>query len=209
MEQLTVIDHPLIEHKLTLMRQKETSTNDFRRLMTEISTLMAYEVLRDIPMHEIIIDTPMETTTGRVLDGKKVVIAAVLRAGSQIADGMLTVVPGARIGHIGLYRDPKTQVVVEYYFKMPGDLHERDVVVTDPLLATGHSAVAAVDRLKEYSPRSIKFVCLVASPEGLKILTEAHPDVTIYTAAVDRELNADGYILPGIGDAADRVFGTD
>ncbi len=209
MEQLTVIDHPLIEHKLTLMRQKETSTNDFRRLMTEISTLMAYEVLRDIPMHEIPIDTPMESTTGRVIDGKKVVIAAVLRAGSQIADGMLTVVPGARIGHIGLYRDPKTQVVVEYYFKMPGDLGERDVVVTDPLLATGHSAVAAVDRLKEYAPRSIKFVCLVASLEGLKILTEAHPDVTIYTAAVDRELDAHGYILPGIGDAADRVFGTD
>lgn len=209
MEQLTVIDHPLIEHKLTLMRQKETSTNDFRRLMTEISTLMAYEVLRDIPMHEIPIDTPMESTTGRVIDGKKVVIAAVLRAGSQIADGMLTVVPGARIGHIGLYRDPKTQVVVEYYFKMPGDLGERDVVVTDPLLATGHSAVAAVDRLKEYAPRSIKFVCLAASLEGLKILTEAHPDVTIYTAAVDRELDAHGYILPGIGDAADRVFGTD
>lgn len=171
--------------------------------------LLAYEVTRDFPLSLERIETPLMEMDAPTIEGKKLVVISILRAGDGILNGILKVVPSARIGHIGLYRDPKTQVVVEYYFKMPGDLHERDVVVTDPLLATGHSAVAAVDRLKEYSPRSIKFVCLVASPEGLKILTEAHPDVTIYTAAVDRELNADGYILPGIGDAADRVFGTD
>ena len=198
-----VIDHPLVEHKLTLMRQKETSTNDFRRLLDEISTLMAYDVLADIPMHEIKVETPMEVTTGRVIDGKKLVFASILRAGTSIADGMLSVVPGARIGHIGLYRDPKTHIAVEYYFKMPKELAERDVVIVDPLLATGHSAVAAVDRLKEYQPRSIRFVCLLTCPEGLAALHDAHPDVPVYTAAVDRELNDDGYILPGLGDAGD------
>ncbi|KNA89609.1 uracil phosphoribosyltransferase [Gordonia sp. w5E2] len=203
-----VIDHPLVEHKLTLMRQKETSTNDFRRLLDEISTLMAYDVLADIPMHEIKVETPMEVTTGRVIDGKKLVFASILRAGTSIADGMLSVVPGARIGHIGLYRDPKTHIAVEYYFKMPKELAERDVVIVDPLLATGHSAVAAVDRLKEYQPRSIRFVCLLTCPEGLAALHDAHPDVPVYTAAVDRELNDDGYILPGLGDAGDRIFGT-
>ncbi|WP_431817431.1 uracil phosphoribosyltransferase [Gordonia jacobaea] len=203
-----VIDHPLVEHKLTLMRQKETSTNDFRRLLDEISTLMAYDVLADIPTHEIKVETPMEVTTGRVIDGKKLVFASILRAGTSIADGMLSVVPGARIGHIGLYRDPKTHIAVEYYFKMPKELAERDVVIVDPLLATGHSAVAAVDRLKEYQPRSIRFVCLLTCPEGLAALHDAHPDVPVYTAAVDRELNDDGYILPGLGDAGDRIFGT-
>lgn len=203
-----VIDHPLVEHKLTLMRQKETSTNDFRRLLDEISTLMAYDVLADIPMHEIKVETPMGVTTGRVIDGKKLVFASILRAGTSIADGMLSVVPGARIGHIGLYRDPKTHIAVEYYFKMPKELAERDVVIVDPLLATGHSAVAAVDRLKEYQPRSIRFVCLLTCPEGLAALHDAHPDVPVYTAAVDRELNDDGYILPGLGDAGDRIFGT-
>ncbi|GAB39902.1 uracil phosphoribosyltransferase [Gordonia sputi] len=203
-----VIDHPLVEHKLTLMRQKETSTNDFRRLLDEISTLMAYDVLADIPMHEIKVETPMEVTTGRVIDGKKLVFASILRAGTSIADGMLSVVPGARIGHIGLYRDPKTHIAVEYYFKMPKELAERDVVIVDPLLATGHSAVAAVDRLKEYQPRSIRFVCLLSCPEGLAALHDTHPDVPVYTAAVDRELNDDGYILPGLGDAGDRIFGT-
>ena len=203
-----VIDHPLVEHKLTLMRQKETSTNDFRRLLDEISTLMAYDVLADIPMHEIKVETPMEVTTGRVIDGKKLVFASILRAGTSIADGMLSVVPGARIGHIGLYRDPKTHIAVEYYFKMPKELAERDVVIVDPLLATGHSAVAAVDRLKEYQPRSIRFVCLLTCPEGLAALHDSHPDVPVYTAAVDRELNDDGYILPGLGDAGDRIFGT-
>ncbi|GAB85575.1 uracil phosphoribosyltransferase [Gordonia rubripertincta] len=205
---VAVIDHPLVQHKLTLMRRKETSTNDFRRLLNEISTLMAYDVLRDMPMHEVTIDTPLETTTASVIDGKKLVFAAVLRAGAGIADGMLAVVPGARVGHIGLYRDPKTMVVVEYYFKMPSDLDERDVVIVDPLLATGFSAVAAIDRIKEYSPRSIKFVCLVACPEGIDVLHEAHPEVPIYTAGIDRELDANGFIRPGLGDVGDRVFGT-
>ncbi|WP_374611255.1 uracil phosphoribosyltransferase, partial [Gordonia sp. (in: high G+C Gram-positive bacteria)] len=192
MGSVAVIDHPLVQHKLTLMRRKETSTNDFRRLLDEISILMAYDVLRDIPMHEITIDTPLETTTARVIDGKKLVFAAVLRAGAGIADGMLTVVPGARVGHIGLYRDPKTMVVVEYYFKMPSELSERDVVIVDPLLATGHSAVAAIDRIKEYGPKSIKFVCLLACPEGIEVLHRSHPDVPIFTAAVDRELDDNG-----------------
>jgi uracil phosphoribosyltransferase len=208
MNDVYVVDHPLVQHKLTLMRRKDASTNSFRQLLNEMSALMAYEVLRDMPMHEIDVETPLERTTGMVIDGKKLVFVAVLRAGTGILDGMLTVVPGARVGHIGLYRDPKTMVAVEYYFKMPGDLHERDVVVVDPLLATGNSAVAAVERLKEFSPKSIKFVCLLTCPEGIAALHEAHPDVPIYTAAVDRALDEHGYIVPGIGDAGDRIFGT-
>ncbi|MBE1548492.1 uracil phosphoribosyltransferase [Mycobacterium sp. OAS707] len=203
-----LIDHPLVQHKLTLMRRKDASTNSFRLLLHELSALMAYEVLRDMPMHEIEIDTPLESTTGMVIDGKKLVFVSILRAGSGILDGMLTVVPGARVGHIGLYRDPKTLVAVEYYFKMPGELQERDVVVVDPMLATGNSAVAAVDRLKECGPKSIKFVCLLTCPEGLDAMQTAHPDVPIYTAAIDRQLDEHGYILPGLGDAGDRIFGT-
>lgn len=203
-----LIDHPLVQHKLTLMRRKDASTNSFRRLANEIATLMTYEVLRDIPMQEVEIETPMEITTGKVIDGKKLVFVSILRAGTGILDGMLTVVPGARVGHIGLYRDPKTLGAVEYYFKMPSDLHERDVVVVDPMLATGNSAVAAVERLKESGPKSIKFVCLLTCPEGVAALHKAHPDVPIYTAAVDRELDEHGYILPGLGDAGDRIFGT-
>ena len=203
-----LIDHPLVQHKLTLMRRKDASTNSFRRLANEIATLMTYEVLRDIPMQEVEIETPMEVTTGMVIDGKKLVFVAILRAGTGILDGMLTVVPGARVGHIGLYRDPKTLGAVEYYFKMPSDLHERDVVVVDPMLATGNSAVAAVERLKESGPKSIKFVCLLTCPEGVAALHKAHPDVPIYTAAVDRQLDERGYILPGLGDAGDRIFGT-
>jgi uracil phosphoribosyltransferase len=208
MNDVYVVDHPLVQHKLTLMRRKDASTNSFRQLLNEMSALMAYEVLRDVPMHEIDVETPLERTTGMVIDGKKLVFVAVLRAGTGILDGMLTVVPGARVGHIGLYRDPKTMVAVEYYFKMPGELHERDVVVVDPLLATGNSAVAAVERLKEFSPKSIKFVCLLTCPEGIAALHAAHPDVPIYTAAVDRALDEHGYIVPGIGDAGDRIFGT-
>ena len=208
MTALHVIDHPLVQHKLTLLRRKEASTSSFRKLLTEISTLMAYEVLRDIPMQEIEIETPLEAMTGRVIDGKKLVFVSILRAGTGILDGMLAVVPGARVGHIGLYRDPRTLVAVEYYFKMPDNLHERDVVVVDPMLATGHSAVAAVDRLKEFAPRSIKFTCLLTCPEGIAAMTEAHPDVPIYTAAVDRCLDKHGYIMPGLGDAGDRIFGT-
>jgi uracil phosphoribosyltransferase len=203
-----VVDHPLVQHKITLMRRKEASTNSFRRLVHEVSMLMAYEVLRDVAMHEVDVDTPMETTTGNVVDGKKLVFVSVLRAGTGILDGMLEVVPSARVGHIGLYREPKTLVTVEYYFKIPGDLHERDVVVLDPLLATGNSAVAAVDRLREYGPKSIKFVCLLTCPEGIAAMTDAHPEVPIYTAAIDRQLDEHGYILPGLGDVGDRIFGT-
>src|SRR6202171_1061423 len=201
-----LIDHPLVQHKLTLMRRKEASTNSFRLLANEISTLMTYEVLRDIPMQEIEVETPLENTTGKVIDGKKLVFVSILRAGTGILDGLLTVVPGARVGHIGLYRDPKTMVAVEYYFKMPGDLHERDIVVVDPMLATGNSAVAAVERLKECGPKSIKFVSRLPCPEGVAAMHKAHPDVPIYTAAVDRQLDAHGYILPGLGDAGDRIL---
>jgi uracil phosphoribosyltransferase len=208
MRDVHIIDHPLVQHKLTLMRREETSTNTFRRLANEMATLLAYEVLRDTPTQEIEVRTPLETTTGTVIDGKKLVFVSILRAGTGILDGMLTVVPGARVGHIGLYRDPKTLVAVEYYFKMPNDLHEREVVVVDPMLATGNSAVAAVDRLKEFRPRSIKFVCLLTCPEGIAALHDAHPEVPIYTAAVDRGLDEHSYIVPGLGDAGDRLFGT-
>jgi uracil phosphoribosyltransferase len=208
MPDVHLVDHPLVQHKLTLMRRKSASTNSFRLLANEISMLMAYEVLRDMPMHEIEVETPMETTAGNVIDGKKLVFVSILRAGTGVLDGLLAVVPGARVGHIGLYRDPKTLGAIEYYFKMPGELHERDVVVVDPMLATGNSAVAAVERLKECGPKSIKFVCLLACPEGIAALHKAHPDVPIYTAAIDRELDEHGYILPGLGDAGDRIFGT-
>lgn len=203
-----VIDHPLVQHKLTLMRRKDASTNTFRTLLNELSLLMAYEVTRDMPMQEIEIETPLETMTSRVIDGKKLVFVSILRAGNGILEGMLSVVPGARVGHVGLYRDPKTLTAVEYYFKMPHDMQERDVVIVDPMLATGNSAIAAVDRLKELNPKSIKFVCLLTCPEGIAALQKAHPDVAIYTAAIDRQLNDHGYILPGLGDAGDRIFGT-
>jgi uracil phosphoribosyltransferase len=206
--QVHVIDHPLVQHKLTLMRRKETSTNSFRRLLSELSMLLAYEVTRDMPMHEVEIETPLETMKSRLIDGKKTVFVSIMRAGAGILDGMLQVIPGARIAHIGLYRDPKTMVAVEYYFKVPADMHDRDAIVVDPMLATGNSAVAAVDRLKETRPKSIRFVCLLAAPEGLAHFHAAHPDVPVYTAAIDRQLDAHGYILPGLGDAGDRLFGT-
>lgn len=205
---LHLVDHPLVQHKLTLMRKKEASTNSFRRLLNELSMLMCYEVTRDMPTQEVEIETPLETMTGKMIDGKKLVLVSILRAGNGILDGMLTVVPGARVGHIGLYRDPKTLQAVEYYFKMPPDMTERDVVVVDPMLATGNSAVAAIDRVKAMKPKSIKFLCLLTCPEGIATLHKAHPDVAIYTAAVDRQLNDHGYILPGLGDAGDRIFGT-
>lgn len=203
-----VIDHPLVQHKLTLLRQKDLSTMSFRRLMHEISMLMAFEITRDMPTSMITIETPLETMQSPVIDGKKTVFVVIMRAGSGFLDGMLDVVPGARVGHIGLYRDPKTLVAVEYYFKMPHDMHERDAIVLDPMLATGHSAVAAVERLKETRPRSIRMVSLLAAPEGLKTFHEHHPDVPVHTAAIDRCLNDHGYILPGLGDAGDRLFGT-
>ena len=202
------VTHPLVQHKLTLMRDKDTSTNSFRRLLGEISMLMAYEVTRDMPMHEVEIETPLETMKSKLIDAKKLVFVPILRAGTGLLDGFLSVVPGARVGHVGLYRDPRTLVAVEYYFKLPGGMQERDAIVLDPMLATGNSAVAAVERLKETRPRTIRIVCLVACPEGIRTFREAHPDVPIYTAAIDRQLNDHGYILPGLGDAGDRIFGT-
>jgi uracil phosphoribosyltransferase len=202
------VTHPLVQHKLTLMRQKDRSTNSFRRLLHEIGMLMAYEVTREMPMHMIEIETPLETMMAPVIDGKKTVFVVVMRAGDGFLDGMLEVVPGARVGHIGLYRDPKTLVAVEYYFKMPHSMHERDAIVLDPMLATGNSAVAAVERLKETRPKSIRFVSLLAAPEGLANFHAHHPDVPVYTAAIDRQLNEHGYIVPGLGDAGDRLFGT-
>jgi uracil phosphoribosyltransferase len=208
MSNVHLIDHPLVQHKLTLMRRKDASTNSFRRLLNELSLLMTYAVTRAMPMQDIEIETPLETMTARVIDGKKLVFVSILRAGNGILEGMLNVVPGARVGHIGLYRDPKTLTAVEYYFKMPSDMPERDVIVVDPMLATGNSAIAAIDRLKETRPKSIKFVCLLTCPEGVAAMQKAHPDVPIYTAAIDRQLNEHGYILPGLGDAGDRIFGT-
>ena len=206
--QVHLVAHPLVQHKLTLMRQKDRSTMSFRRLLHEISMLMAYEVTRDMPTHLVQIETPLETMQAPMIDGKKTVFVVIMRAGSGFLDGMLEVVPGARVGHVGLYRDPKTLVAVEYYFKMPQDMHERDAIVLDPMLATGNSAVAAVERLKETRPKSIRFVSLLAAPEGLANFHAHHPDVPVYTAAIDRQLDEHGYIVPGLGDAGDRIFGT-
>ena len=202
------ITHPLVQHKLTLMRQKDRSTNSFRRLLHEIGMLMAYEVTREMPTSLIPIETPLEPMMAPVIDGKKTVFVVVMRAGDGFLDGMLEVVPGARVGHIGLYRDPKTLIAVEYYFKMPHSMEDRDAIVLDPMLATGNSAVAAVERLKETRPKSIRFVSLLAAPEGLQHFHDHHPDVPVYTAAIDRQLNEHGYIVPGLGDAGDRIFGT-
>ena len=203
-----LVSHPLVQHKLTLLRQKDRSTSSFRRLLHEISMLMAYEVTREMPTQLIDIETPLEAMRSPVIDGKKTVFVVIMRAGSGFLDGMLEVVPGARVGHVGLYRDPKTLGAVEYYFKMPQAMHERDAIVLDPMLATGNSAVAAVERLKETGPRSIRFVCLLAAPEGLARFHARHPEVPVTTAAIDRQLNDHGYIVPGLGDAGDRLFGT-
>ena len=208
MSDVHLIDHPLVQHKLTLMRRKDASTNTFRTLLNELSSLMAYEVTRDMPLQDVQIETPLESMTGQMIDGKKLVFVSILRAGNGILEGMLNVVPGARVGHVGLYRDPATLQAVEYYFKMPGEMNERDIIVVDPMLATGNSAIAAIDRLKKLNPKSIKFVCLLTCPEGIAASQKAHPDVPIYTAAIDRQLNDHGYILPGLGDAGDRIFGT-
>jgi uracil phosphoribosyltransferase len=208
MNEVIVVEHPLVQHKLTLLRKKEASTNSFRRLLGEIASLMAYEVTRDMPMHEVDIETPICPMKARLIDGKKIVFVPILRAGLGFLDGMLSVVPGARVGHIGLYRDPKTLVAVEYYFKMPHGMRERDAIVLDPMLATGNSAVAAVDRLKETKPRSIRFVCLITCPEGLRNFHSSHPEIPVYAAAIDERLNEHSYIVPGLGDAGDRIFGT-
>lgn len=205
---LTIIDHPLVQHKLTLLRKKETTTGEFRRLAREISLLLGYEVLRDLPLEPITIETPMEQMEAVQVQGKKLCFISVLRAGEGILDGILDLVPSARIGHVGLYRDPVTHQPVEYYFKVPEALEERLCVVVDPMLATGHSAVAAVKRLKEAGAKAIKLVCLIAAPEGVATFSAAHADVPIYAAGLDRQLDEHAYIRPGLGDAGDRLFGT-
>jgi uracil phosphoribosyltransferase len=203
-----VIEHPLVQHKLTLLRKAETSAAVFRALLREISMLLAYEVTRDMPLTYVRIKTPLAPMQAPVLAGKKLVVVSIMRAGNGILDGMLELIPSARVGHIGLYRDPKTHVAVEYYFKVPEDIAERDALVVDPMLATGNSAVAALHRLKDTGAKTLKFVCLLAAPEGIAHVHEQHPDVPIYTAAVDKRLDAHDYIIPGLGDAGDRLFGT-
>ena len=207
-DNVTLVDHPLVQHKLALMRRKETRTAEFRQLLREIALLLGYEVTRDLPLTSEDIETPMTEMTAPRLEGKKMVFASILRAGNGVLEGMLDLIPAARVGHIGLYRDPETLVAVEYYFKVPRDLSDRLVIVVDPMLATGNSAVAAVGRLKEEGANNIKFVCLLAAPEGIQAFSEAHPDVHIITAAIDDRLNDHGYIVPGLGDAGDRLYGT-
>jgi uracil phosphoribosyltransferase len=202
------IEHPLVQHKLTLLRQTETSAAVFRALLREISMLLAYEVTRDIPLTYVRIKTPVASMQAPVLAGKKLVVVSIMRAGNGILDGMLELIPSARVGHIGLYRDPKTHAAIEYYFKVPEDIAERDVLVVDPMLATGNSAVAALHRLKDTGAKTLKFVCLLAAPEGIAHMHEQHPDVPIYTAAIDERLDEHDYIIPGLGDAGDRLFGT-
>ena len=208
MQGVTVVDHPLVQHKLTLMRDKKRSTKGFRQLLNEIGMLLAYEVTRDLPLELIDIETPLQPMKAPVLSGKKLVFAPILRAGVGFLDGMLSLVPSARVAHVGLYRDPKTLVAVEYYFKAPEDVEDRLVLVLDPMLATANSAIAAVDRLKEAGAKSIRFVCLLAAPEGVEKFRAHHPDVHIWTASIDSHLNDHGYIIPGLGDAGDRMFGT-
>ena len=205
---MTVVAHPLVQHKLSLMRDRATSTAEFRRLLREISLLLAYEATRELPLEDSEIETPLESGAFPLLAGKKLCLVSILRAGNGILDGMLDLLPSARVGHIGIYRDPRTLQAIEYYLKLPEDLAERDVVLCDPMLATGNSAVAAVERLKETRPRSIKFVCLLTCPEGLENFHAHHPEVPVYTAAIDSHLNDHGYIIPGLGDAGDRLYGT-
>jgi uracil phosphoribosyltransferase len=207
-KQVHLITHPMVQHKLTLMREKTTKTGEFRSLLREISMLLGYEVMRDVPMATRQIETPVAVMDAPIMAGKDMAFISIMRAGQGILDGMLRLVPTATVGHIGLYRDPKTLVAVEYYFKVPKDIRDRDAIVLDPMLATGHSAVAALDRLKEVKPKSIKFVSLLCAPEGIEYFHEYHPDVPIYTASVDQRLNEKGYIVPGLGDAGDRLFGT-
>lgn len=207
-DNLTRIDHPLIAHKLSLMRDKATPAAIFRQLLREISLLMAYEVLRDLPLTTRPIDTPLETMDAPFLAGRKLVLVSILRAGNGLLDGMLDLVPSARVGHIGLYRDPDTLAAVEYYLKLPTNVAERPVILVDPMLATGNSVSAAVARLKQHGCRDIRFVCLLAAPEGIAALGKAHPDVRVFTAAIDSHLNDHGYIVPGLGDAGDRMYGT-
>ncbi|HVY16461.1 MAG TPA: uracil phosphoribosyltransferase [Rhodopila sp.] len=208
MANVTILDHPLLRHKLTLLRDKETTTTKFRQVAREISMLMAYEVTRDLPLEWIDIETPLEPMRSEYLTGKKLCLVSILRAGNGILEGMLDLVPSARVGHIGLYRDHATLRPVEYYLKLPTDVAERLCILVDPMLATGNSAVAAATRLKEAGVKQMKFVCLLAAPEGVATFTQAHPDVPVYTGALDRQLDGNGYIRPGLGDAGDRFYGT-
>ena len=203
-----IADHPLIQHKVTILRDKSTPSNQFRGLIREITELLVYEATRDLPLCEVQVETPMEVAKSNVIAGRKLAFVPILRAGLGMVDGAVELVPSARIGHIGLYRDHDTLQPVEYYCKLPSDIEQRDVIVLDPMLATGGSAIDAIAQIKERNPRSVKFMCIIAAPEGLKALNEAHPDVQIYCASLDRCLNENGYILPGLGDAGDRIFGT-
>ena len=203
-----IVDHPLVQHKLSLMREKTQPTAPFRQLMREVSLLLAYEVTRDLPLETTEIDTPLELMQAPVLSGKKLCFVSILRAGNGLLEGMLDLLPSARVGHVGIYRDPDTLNAIEYYYKVPQDIDDRLVIVVDPMLATAHSGIAAVDRLKQGGAKKMKFVCLLAAPEGISAFTTAHPDVPLYTAAIDRQLNEHGYILPGLGDAGDRLYGT-
>lgn len=208
MKNVTLIDHPLIQHKLSIVRDKNTGSKDFRDLVEEIAMLMCYEVTRTMQLEEVEIETPICRTNAKVLSGKKVGIVPILRAGLGMVDGMLKLIPAAKVGHIGLYRDPETLKPVEYYCKLPSDIGERDIIVTDPMLATGGSSADAITLLKQKGAKNIKLMCLISAPEGLKYVTEVHPDVEIFTAAIDERLNEHGYIVPGLGDAGDRLFGT-
>ncbi|MDX8465168.1 uracil phosphoribosyltransferase [Mesorhizobium sp. VK23B] len=208
MQGVTVVDHPLVQHKLTIMRKKETSTAGFRRLLREISLLLCYEVTRNLELTTTTIETPIEEMEAPTLEGKKLVFASVLRAGNGLLEGLLDLVPAARVAHIGLYRDHETLEAIEYFFKAPSDLADRLVIVVDPMLATANSAIAAIDKLKGRGATNIRFLCLLAAPEGIERFTKAHPDVPIFTASIDRQLNDKGYIMPGLGDAGDRMYGT-
>ncbi|WP_170008355.1 uracil phosphoribosyltransferase [Bacillus fonticola] len=208
MGKVYVFDHPLIQHKLTYIRDQHTGTKEFRELVDEVATLMAFEITRDMPLQEVEIETPVRKATSNVLAGKKLGIVPILRAGIGMVDGILKLIPAAKVGHVGLYRDPETLQPVEYYVKLPSDVEERDFIVVDPMLATGGSAVEALNSLKKRGAKNIKFMCLIAAPEGVEVVKEAHPDVDIYIAALDEKLNEKGYIVPGLGDAGDRLFGT-
>ena len=208
MSKVYVFDHPLIQHKLTYIRDKNTGTKEFRELVDEVATLMAFEITRDMPLEEIEVETPVTTAKTKVLSGKKLAIVPILRAGIGMVDGVLKLIPAAKVGHIGLYRDPATLKPVEYYAKLPADVEERDFIIVDPMLATGGSAVEAINSLKKRGAKNIKFMCLIAAPEGVKVIQEEHPDVDIYIASLDEKLDDHGYIVPGLGDAGDRLFGT-
>ena len=208
MSTLHIMDHPLIAHKLTIMRDKDTGSKDFRQLLNEIAMLMGYELTRDLPTEDTVVETPICKSTQKLISGKKLAIVPILRAGLGMVDGLLSLMPVAKVGHIGMYRDPETHKPVEYYSKMPADIEERIVILVDPMLATGGSGIDAVSQIKLRNPRSIKFMCIIAAPEGIEAFTKAHPDVPVYCAALDEKLNEKGYIVPGLGDAGDRIFGT-